>query len=464
MDSNFFFDTTDLQEKDRRILHPWEGLEEIGREKRTVIVRGEGVYVYDSEGNRYLDAPGGMWCVNVGHGRREIADAIAEQASELAYFGIWNLANAPSAILAAKLAELSPGDLNHVFFTTGGSTANESALRFAMFYNNLLGRPEKKHIIALENAYHGSTHLTSSCSGKDVATSPFDLETRYIHFLSSPNPSKRSAGMNVEAFCDSRVNEFEELILKIGPERVAAFIAEPVMASGGVVVPPDGFQRRTHEICQKYDVLYIADEVVTAFGRLGHFFASEDEFGVVPDIISVAKGISSAYVPLGAMLVSDRLLERFVGDSAEATGFYHGFTYSGHPVACAAALKNIELIEREGILQHVRDIAPYFQERLRELKDLPIVSDVRGTGLMACLECSIGSGDDDTLEVDAEIGKRIDRHCQDLGLLVRPLYNMCVMSPPLIITKAQIDDLVGMLNGGVERTIDDLRSEGILDV
>ena len=461
MDTNFFFDTADLQEKDRRILHPWEGLEEIGREKRTVIVRGEGVYVYDTEGNRYLDAPGGMWCVNVGHGRREIADAISEQASQLAYFGIWNLANAPSAMLAAKLAELSPGDLNHVFFTTGGSTANESALRFVMFYNNLLGRPEKKHIIALENAYHGSTHLTSSCSGKDVATSPFDLETRYIHFLSSPNPSKRPAAMSVEEFCDSLIGEFEQKICEIGPERVAAFIAEPVMGAGGVVVPPEGFQRRTHEICRKYDVLYIADEVVTAFGRLGHFFASEDEFGVVPDIISVAKGISSAYVPLGAMLVSDRLLERFTGDSAKATGFYHGFTYSGHPVACAAALKNIELIEREGILDHVREIGPYFQERLRELKEMPIVSDIRGTGLMACLECSIGSGDDDTLEIDVKIGKRIDRHCQDLGLIVRPLYNMCVMSPPLIITKAQIDDLVGMLKGGVERTIEELRAEGI---
>ena len=424
MDTNFFFDTADLQEKDRRILHPWEGLEEIGREKRTVIVRGEGVYVYDTEGNRYLDAPGGMWCVNVGHGRREIADAISEQASQLAYFGIWNLANAPSAMLATKLAELSPGDLNHVFFTTGGSTANESALRFVMFYNNLLGRPEKKHIIALENAYHGSTHLTSSCSGKDVATSPFDLETRYIHFLSSPNPSKRPAAMSVEEFCDSLIGEFEQKICEIGPERVAAFIAEPVMGAGGVVVPPEGFQRRTHEICRKYDVLYIADEVVTAFGRLGHFFASEDEFGVVPDIISVAKGISSAYVPLGAMLVSDRLLERFTGDSAKATGFYHGFTYSGHPVACAAALKNIELIEREGILDHVREIGPYFQERLRELKEMPIVSDIRGTGLMACLECSIGSGDDDTLEIDVKIGKRIDRHCQDLGLIVRPLYNM----------------------------------------
>ena len=463
MDTNFFFDTADLQEKDRRILHPWEGLEEIGREKRTVIVRGEGVYVYDTEGNRYLDAPGGMWCVNVGHGRREIADAISEQASQLAYFGIWNLANAPSAMLAAKLAELSPGDLNHVFFTTGGSTANESALRFVMFYNNLLGRPEKKHIIALENAYHGSTHLTSSCSGKDVATSPFDLETRYIHFLSSPNPSKRPAAMSVEEFCDSLIGEFEQKICEIGPERVAAFIAEPVMGAGGVVVPPEGFQRRTHEICRKYDVLYIADEVVTAFGRLGHFFASEDEFGVVPDIISVAKGISSAYVPLGAMLVSDRLLERFTGDSAKATGFYHGFTYSGHPVACAAALKNIELIEREGILDHVREIGPYFQERLRELKEMPIVSDIRGTGLMACLECSIGSGDDDTLEIDVKIGKRIDRHCQDLGLIVRPLYNMCVMSPPLIITKAQIDDLVGMLKGGVERTIEELRAEGILN-
>ena len=464
MIKNLSFDTADLQDKDRRILHPWEGLEEIGREQRTVIVKGEGIYVYDSEGKRYIDAPGGMWCVNIGHGRREIADAMADQASELAYYGIWNLANAPSAMLAAKLAELSPGDLNHVFFTTGGSTANESALRFVMFYNNLRGRPGKKHIIALENAYHGSTHLTSSCSGKDVATSPFDLETRFIHFLGSPNPSKRPSGMSVEQFCDARIGEFEEKIREIGPERVAAFIAEPVMGAGGVIVPPKGFQRRTHEICRKYDVLYIADEVVTAFGRLGHFFASEEVFGVVPDIISVAKGITSAYVPLGAMLVSGRLLEGFIGENAEATGFYHGFTYSGHPVACAAALKNIELMEQEGILEHVREVGPYFQQRLRELEALPIVADVRGTGLMACLECSIGTGEEETVEIDAKIGKLIDRHCQDLGLIVRPLFNMCVMSPPLIITKAQIDDLVSMLRRGVERTMEDLRTEGILNV
>ncbi len=463
MATNLDFDTVDLQHKDRRILHPWEGLEEIGREQRTVIVKGEGVYVYDTEGNRYIDAPGGMWCVNIGHGRREIVEAMSQQAMDLSFYGIWNLANAPSAMLAAKLAELSPGDLNHVFFTTGGSTANESALRFVMFYNNLRGRPEKKHIIALENAYHGSTHLTSSCSGKDVATSPFDLETRFIHFLSSPNPSKRPSGMSVEAFCDARVEEFEQKILEIGPERVAAFIAEPVMGAGGVIVPPEGFQRRTHALCRKYDVLYIADEVVTAFGRLGHFFATEGEFGIVPDIISVAKGITSAYVPLGAMLVSDRLLEGFVGEDAKATGFYHGFTYSGHPVACAAALKNIELMEQEGILEHVREVGPYFQERLRELKDLPIISDVRGTGLMACIECSIGTGDEDTLETDAMIGKRVDRHCQDLGLIVRPLFNLCVMSPPLVITKSQIDDLVGMLRQGVERTIEELRQEGLFE-
>ena len=268
--------------------------------------------------------------------------------------------------------------------------------------------------------------------------------------------------MSVEAFCDARIREFEDKICEIGPERVAAFIAEPVMGAGGVIVPPDGFHRRTHEICRKYDMLYIADEVVTAFGRLGHFFASEDVFGVVPDIISVAKGITSAYVPLGAMLVSDRLLEDFIGDNAEATGFYHGFTYSGHPVACAVALKNIEIIEQEGILEHVREVGPYFQERLRELEELPIVAHVRGTGLMACLECSIATGDEETLEIDVKIGKRIDRHCQDLGLIVRPLYNMCVMSPPLIITKAQIDDLVAILRRGVERTMEDLQQEGIL--
>ena len=402
-----------------------------------------------------------MWCVNVGHRSEEIAEAMAEQARQMAYYSPWSLANMPSANLGAKLAELAPGDLNNVFFTTGGSTAVDSALRFVMFFNNYLGRPEKKHIISRQHAYHGSTYLAASCSGKERDKSFLDFERGFIHHLPSPNPYRRPDGMSVEDFCDEKVADLENKILELGPDKVAAFIAEPIMASGGVIVPPEGYHKKCWEICRKHDVLYIADEVVTAFGRLGHWFASEDVFDMVPDIITTAKGLTSGYVPMGAVLISDNLMEQV--RSADETGavFSNGFTYSGHPVSAAAALKNIEIIERDGLLEHVREVGPYFQERLRELHDIPIVGDVRGMGLMACVECVISQQSKEALKLDYEIGNRIDEHCQKLGLIVRPLINMCVMSPPLVITKPQVDRLVELLHEGIVRAQEDVRKEGL---
>lgn len=267
--------------------------------------------------------------------------------------------------------------------------------------------------------------------------------------------------MSIEDFCDAKVADLENKILELGPERVGAFIAEPVMASGGVIVPPPGYHERCLEVCRKYDVLYISDEVVTAFGRLGHWFASESVFDVVPDIITSAKGITSGYMPLGAVFISDRLVQMLDRPEAEARMFANGFTYSGHPVAAAAALKNIEIIEREGILEHVRDIAPCFQQRLRELEDIPLVGEVRGEGLMACVECVADRETKEPVMLDYEIGKRIDAHCQADGLLVRPLINMCVMSPPLIVSRPQIDELVDILRCGIDSALDDLHREGL---
>ncbi|NIR31583.1 MAG: aminotransferase [Gammaproteobacteria bacterium] len=450
--------TAALQSDDNLILHPWEVLQDYGHNARTVIARGEGIHVYDTEGNRLIDGPGGMWCVNVGHGRAEIADAAAAQIRNMAYCSPWALANAPAAELARSLVELAPDGLEHVFFTTGGSTAVDSALRFVMFFNNYLGRQEKKHVISRANAYHGSTYLSASVSGKERDRNYFDFEKGFIHHLPSPNPYRRPAGMSLEAFCDEKVADLENKISELGPERVAAFIAEPILASGGVIIPPPGYHKRCLEVCRRHDVLYISDEVVTAFGRLGHFFASEAVFGIVPDIITVAKGITSGYLPLGAVLISERLVSQITGERAKQGIFSNGFTYSGHPVTCAAALENIEIIRRENLLERVRDTGAYLQERLRELSELPIVGDVRGMGLMGCVECSIPDTDSD-LSVDYEVGNRIDAHCQRLGLLVRPLVNMCVMSPPLIITREQIDDLIDILRRGIERTMDDLRRE-----
>ncbi|MDH3376474.1 MAG: aminotransferase [Gammaproteobacteria bacterium] len=453
--------TKQVQSDDNRVVHPWDNIQRLGHNKRTIIAQSDGIYVHDSDGNRLIDGPAGMWCVNIGHGREEMVDAAAEQMRRMPYYSPWGLANVPAAELAARLVEHTPGDLNHVFYTTGGSTAVDSALRFVMFYNNYLGRPDKKHVISREKAYHGSTYLAASCSGKERDKNYFDFEQQRVHHLPAPNPYRRPAGMSVQAFCDEKVADLENKILEVGPEQVAAFIAEPVLASGGVIVPPPGYHYRCLEVCRRYDVLYIADEVVTAFGRLGHFFASEDVFGMVPDIITAAKGITSGYVPLGAVFISDRLLSDLNLEARKAAVFSNGFTYSGHPVACAAALKNIEIMEREDLMQHVQEISGYFLARLGELEEIPIVGNVRGAGLMACVECVISQDSKDPLSLDYEIGDRIDRHCQRLGLIVRPLINMCVMSPPLIISRSQIDELVNILRQGIANTMEDVRREGL---
>ena len=458
--SDHDFDTATLQREDNHWLHPWEDMHKVGRNRRTVISRSEGVYLYDTEGNRLLDGPAGMWCVNIGHGREEMAQAVAAQIRQMPYISPWSISNPPAAELSARLASMTPGDLNHVFYTTGGSTAVDSALRFVMFYNNVLGRPLKKHIISRQGAYHGSTYLSASCSGKPRDRTSMDFEQERVHLLPAPDPYRRPKGMSVEAFCDAKVKDLEDKILELGAERVAAFIAEPILASGGVLVPPPGYQRRCLEVCRRHDVLYISDEVVTAFGRLGHWFASEAVFDIVPDIIISAKGITSGYVPLGALFVSDRLIAQLDAEQMSAV-FSNGFTYSGHPVACAAALANIEVIEREGLLEHVLEVGPYFQQRLHELDEIPIVGEVRGEGLMACVECVISKESHDPLVLDYEIGNRIDRHCQALGLLVRPLINMCVMSPPLIITRTQIDEMVDKLREGIELAMAEVRSEGL---
>ena len=449
-------DTATLRRQDNFYIHPWENIEKLGANERTIISRSEGIYVYDSEGNRLIDGPAGMWCVNAGHGRREIADAMARQALEMPYFSPWSVGTLPSGALAEKLAELSPGDLNHVFFATGGSTAVDSALRFSMFYNNYRGRPEKKHIISRQEAYHGSTYLAASASGKPRDKTYLDFETDFVHLIPSPHPKRRPAGMSMDEFRDAKVADLEAKILELGPERVAAFIAEPILASGGVVVPPPGYHKACLEVCRRYDVLYISDEVVTGFGRLGHFFASEPVFDIVPDMITCAKGLTSGYAPLGAVLISDRLLEEVRGEGAV---FSNGFTYSAHPVACAAALATIDIMEREQMMGHAQSVGPYLQEQLRTLEELPLVSEVRGLGLMGCVDCAIPGRE--TLAAEYDFGARIDRHCQRLGLIVRPIYSMCVMSPPLTITRDQIDELVSILRRGIELATDELRAEGI---
>ncbi|PPR46994.1 MAG: putative aminotransferase [Alphaproteobacteria bacterium MarineAlpha5_Bin9] len=447
-----------IHSKDRKVLHPYEDLKFRGTYKRKLIVKSENIYLYDEDGNKYIDGPGGMWCNNIGHGNKEIAEAIKNQLEKIDYCSPFSESTEISAELASELAKISPGDLNTVFFTSDGSTANDSALRFVMMYNNILGRPKKKHIISRDKAYHGSTYLTGSITGKDREKNNFDFEKNFIHHLKSPNPYRRKNDQSVEEFCNERVKEFEDKILELGPENVAAYIAEPILASGGCIVPPKDYNKRFWQICKKYEVIYISDEVVTAFGRLGHFFSSEDEFEILPDIITTAKGITSGYFPLGAVLISNKLMEDIKKDSAL---FYHGYTYSGHPAACAAALKNIEILKRDKILENVKKISPYFFKRLNELFNIPIVGDVRGMGLMAGIECVIDKNSKNPLNLDKAIASRIDEESLKLGLIIRPLYHICVLSPALIITKEQVDDLCNKLYQAINNSFEKLKYEGL---
>lgn len=431
-------------------FHPWEGLEALGHNERTSVESAQGIYLSCADGSKLIDGPGGMWCVQVGYGRSEMGAAMAQQAQNLAYFSPFSNTNSLSARLAERLAHYAPGDLNRVFFTTCGSTAVDTALRFVQFRNNLLGKPDKKIILSRQKAYHGSTYLAASVSGKERDRLWLDKADDLCHFLPDVNPARRPEGMSLDAFCDAKLADMENAILELGPDHVAAFIAEPILASGGVIVPPKGYHKGCLEICHKYDVLYISDEVVTGFGRLGHVFASDPVFDITPDIITCAKGLTSGYVPMGAAIISDRLFADISGDNAQGATFSNGYTYSGHPVSTAAALKNLDILEDEGILDHVQEITPLFQDRLHALSDHPLVTDTRGMGLVGCVECSWEGTMFGALNSDLDIGARIDAECQKRGLLIRPIINMCVFSPPLIITKAQINTMFDILDEVLE--------------
>ncbi len=455
------YDTSDLWRKDRdHYIHPWTNFATFKKEGSEVIAESDGIYVYDADGTRFIDGIAGLWCVNIGHGREEMAQAIAEQVRRIGYYSSFgNLTTPPAAELAAKLAELAPANLNHVFYGTGGSMANDTAIRLVHFYFNRLGKKHKKHVISRIDAYHGSTYLAASLTGVMADRIGFDVIEDTIHHIPAPNVYRRPDGMSIEAFCDRCVADLEDKIVELGPENVACFIAEPIMGAGGVLVPPPGYHKRTAEVCRAHEVLYISDEVVTAFGRLGHFFASEPAFDLVPDIICCAKGMTSGYLPLSGTLISDGIYDVISVPQAEGALFTHGFTYSGHPVACAAGLKNIEIIEAEDICGHVRAVGPYFEQRLEELADLPIVGDVRGSHFMMCVE---SVADKDTKEVfgpEIAIGERISRHCRSRGLIIRPIGHLNVLSPPLVMTRDQIDDLIGILRASIEATTDDLVRE-----
>jgi adenosylmethionine-8-amino-7-oxononanoate aminotransferase len=369
-----------LQEQARR--HLWMHFTQMGayddNHEIPIIVRGEGCYVYDDHGKRYLDALSALFCVNIGHGRGDIAQAGADQAKQLGFFTNWSYAHPTAIELAARVASLAPGDLNRVFFTSGGSEAVESALKLARQYHKLTGNPNKIKLIAREVAYHGTSLGALSATGVTSLRQPFEPLTPGAHHVPNTNVFRVSPGMTEEWFAESIAEkiEFE------GPDTVAAVILEPVQNAGGCFTPPDGYFKRVREICDEYNVLLISDEVICAWGRLGEWFGCE-RYDYEPDVITTAKGLTSAYAPMGAVIVSDRVSEPF---HRGTNSFTHGFTFGGHPVCAAIALANLDAIENEGVIENVRANEGALRAMLESLRDIPIVGDVRGAGYFHAIE------------------------------------------------------------------------------
>ena len=450
------------QDKDH-FIHPFTDFSVFHEKGCELITDSEGIYVSDIHGNRFIDGIAGLWCVNVGHGRSEIGQAMADQATRMAYFSTFNnLSNAPAAALAGKLAELAPAHLNHVFYTCGGSTANDATIRLVHYYFNRLSKPTKKRILSRRNAYHGTTYLSASLTGIESNNWEFDTLDHLVTHVSEANLYRRPEGMSEDAYCDHLVKEFEDTIASIGADNIAAFIAEPIMGAGGVLVAPDGYHARMQAVCRANDILYIADEVVTGFGRLGHFFSSEAVFDTQPDIINVAKGLSSGYAPLGATLISDKLYEVLGTPQGKGGVLSTGFTYSGHPVSCAAALKNIEILEREDICANVRQVGPYLEQALKSLSHHATVGDVRGSHFMMCIENVADKSTKELLPVEARVGDRVAFEAQQRGLIIRPVGHLNVVSPPLIWTRETVDTAVAILDEALAATTASLQADGYL--
>ncbi len=412
------------------------------------IVRGDGPYIWDANGRRYLDGLAGLFVVQVGHGRGELAEAASKQAAELAYFPVWSYAHPTAVELADRLAELTPGDLNKIFFTTGGGEAVESAWKLAKQYFKLTGKPTKHKVISRAIAYHGTPHGALSLTGLPELKAPFEplvpsaFRVPNTNFYRAPEH-----GDDIEAFGRWAADRIAEAIEFEGPDTVAAVFLEPVQNAGGCFPPPPGYFERVREICDEYDVLLVSDEVICAFGRLGGYFGS-DVYGYQPDIITCAKGLTSGYAPAGAMIASDRLFEPFARGTAM---FAHGYTWGGHPVSSAVALANLEIFERERLNEHVAANSPAFRATLEKLLDLPIVGDVRGDGFFFGIELVKDKGTKETFDDDES--ERLLRGFLSKALFEAGLYcraddrgdPVIQLSPPLICEQPHFDEMEQIL-------------------
>ncbi|MXX90015.1 MAG: aminotransferase [Boseongicola sp. SB0677_bin_26] len=441
--------------KDRaHVLHPYTDFSSFHDEGSQVIDRASGMHVTDADGRRLLDGIAGLWCVNIGHGRREMAEAISAQVMQMQYYNPFgHSTNVPAAELGFWLAQNAPGDLNHVYYTCGGSTANDAAIRLVHYYNSMRGLHRKKKIISRNHAYHGATCVAAELTGIHATKNGFDrVGQDFIHHVSAANMREKPDDMTEAAYCDLLVQEFRDRIDQLGPENVAAFIAEPIMGAGGVLVAPEGYHRRMRGVCKRNDILYVADEVVTAFGRLGEWFASERVFDCQPDVLVLAKGITSGYVPLGATLISDEIYEAISRPQCEGGVFSMGLTYFGHPVACAAALKNIEIMEREDLLSNAVTVGAFLQGDAQRLHDLPCVGDVRGKGLMLAVDLVADKATKAPLPVNARAGERVFKKCVDNDVIVRPVGDRIVLSPPIIISTDQCSEIVDAIGDAIQST------------
>lgn len=451
-----------LVETDRaHLIHPVAPLRAHERRGVTVLQSAKGCFVTDTQGHTSLDGFAGLWCVNTGYGHESIVEAATEQMRRLPYAtGYFHFGSEPAIRLAAELAELAPGDLDHVFFTLGGSDAIDSMIRIVRYYNNARGMPNKKHFIALERGYHGSSSTGAGLTALPVFHDGFDLPHAWQHHIPSPYPYRHPAGPDPEAIVAASVAALTDKVHEIGAENVAAFVCEPVQGSGGVIVPPVGFLAAMQRTCRELGILFVADEVITGFGRTGPMFACEHD-GLEPDMMTVAKGLTAGYAPMGAVLVSDRIYQTIADAVPDGTPFGHGLTYSGHPVSAAVGLAALRLYREGGLIENGKRSGAHLATRLAELRDHPLVGDVRSLGLLAAVELVVDKPSKRKPAADLRVGERLAELAYGNGLIVRAFADGTVgIAPPLCITEAEVDLLIDRLRAtldGVLR-IEDLRS------
>jgi L-2,4-diaminobutyrate transaminase len=448
----------DLEAIDRaHFMHPSTHLADFARgdAPSRIVTGGSGVYIVDRDGKRSLDAFAGLYCVNVGYGRREIADAIHAQADQLAYYHAYaGHSNEQAIRLAARIVAQAGLGMSRVYFGMSGSDANETNIKLVWYYNNVLGRPEKKKIISRHRAYHGSGLMTGSLTGLPIFHDAFDLPLPRVLHTACPHHWRFAAsGESERAYSKRLAGELEEMILREGAETIAAFIAEPVMGTGGIIVPPDGYWDEIQTVLARHDILLIADEVITAFGRTGKYFGSHT-CGIKPDLITIAKGMTSGYLPLSGVVVGERVWQVLAEGTDRFGSFGHGWTYSAHPVCAAAANANLDIVEREDLTGNAQHTGAYFQRRLREtLGSHPMVGEVRGVGLLAAVEFATGKDRREAFDPSLKVGVKVAAALLELGVIARamPHGDMLGFAPPLVITPAEVDKVVDLTIRAVDK-------------